>query len=246
MTDPSTFCAELDPELHGSDLASVRDELREWLQASGVSEMFRNELLIAAGEACTNAVEHSGARASGGRPAAWIEATRDRNRVRVVVNDLGLWKPPHRRLRQPQKRGRGRSLMANMVDQVQICTGATGTAVLLIKECPMQDSPPGDPATRLRVNSVGPREVMVHGEIDAANVGELRAGLESARGDAETLFVDLRGVTYLDSAAVAVLFEQAHRGLSLHVVEGSAVATVIRICALPLVAEVEFSGTGVG
>ncbi|MEU4248699.1 STAS domain-containing protein [Amycolatopsis sp. NPDC026612] len=55
----------------------------------------------------------------------------------------------------------------------------------------------------------GDRVLTVTGEIDMSNAAEFGAALdrELARGTAVT--VDLTGVTYLDSAGVAVLFDRA-------------------------------------
>jgi anti-anti-sigma factor len=48
----------------------------------------------------------------------------------------------------------------------------------------------------------------VNGEIDMSNADALAAALE---GSTELVVVDLTGVEYLDSAALAVLFAHAHR-----------------------------------
>jgi anti-anti-sigma regulatory factor len=55
------------------------------------------------------------------------------------------------------------------------------------------------------------------------------------------LVVDLRDVQLLQSPGVAALFDAAEHGLRLRVRSASAVASVIRICGLDRVAEVELS-----
>lgn len=133
MTQPA-FSAPLDPRAGGSGLSVVRDRLRNWLQEVGLAEPDLHELLIAAGEACTNAVEHSGARSDGGEPAAWISGTCDKTQIRIVVTDRGRWKEPESAPAPTGRRGRGRLVMVNLVDRMDIRTGPDGTVVELIKE----------------------------------------------------------------------------------------------------------------
>lgn len=135
MTAPA-FCARIDPSSGGSGLALTRDGLRRWLQATGLPQRARDEVLIAAGEACSNVVEHSGAQPGpDAQPAAIIRATCEPSRVRVVVTDRGKWKDPVT-VSGRGSRGRGRLMMAGLVDDVMIRTGPTGTTVELIKVHP--------------------------------------------------------------------------------------------------------------
>ena len=131
--EPS-FHAALDPTDGGSGLALVRDQLREWLQSAGLVDPVLHEILIAAGEACTNAVEHSGAQAGVGEPAAWIEGTCDATQVRIVVTDRGRWKEPDLTAAATGRRGRGRLVMGSLADRMDIRTGPSGTVVELIKK----------------------------------------------------------------------------------------------------------------
>jgi anti-sigma regulatory factor (Ser/Thr protein kinase) len=108
--------------------------LCEWLCRQGVREPQLHEILIAAGEACANAVEHSGAQGSLAGPAAWIEASFDQATVRIVVADRGVWKEPDPAGALGGRRGRGRLLMAKLMDQTAIRTGPTGTTVQLVKK----------------------------------------------------------------------------------------------------------------
>jgi anti-sigma regulatory factor (Ser/Thr protein kinase) len=127
------FCARIDPAAGGAGLGPVRDRLRTWLQGAGLAEPDLHGVLIAAGEACSNVVEHSGAEPDADRPAAWIRASCDGGWVRVVVTDRGRWKAPVRTTGRGS-RGRGRLMMAGLVDHVSILTGPDGTTVELIKE----------------------------------------------------------------------------------------------------------------
>lgn len=98
---------------------------------------------------------------------------------------------------------------------------------------------PSGPEQRLWIEQPEPGGLVLTGEIDGANADDLYAALESASG-APTLLVDLCGVTYLDSVGVGALFDVAHANMRLRVTDGSAVATVITICGLNQIAQVEF------
>jgi anti-anti-sigma factor len=266
------FREALNPGVGGSGLARTRDSLRGWLREAGITEPDLDEILIATGEACWNAVEHSGADHNGAQPPAWIRVTCDERRVRVVVADHGRWKEPDLAAVRAGSRGRGRLMMVNLVDHMEIHTGPNGTTVELVKErTRMNDSleTPVDPVPglstapgrendsaeglpvangmgrasgrlRLRHDDPRPGTVVVAGEIDMANADELRRALEETVGAASSLIIDLCEVTYLDSAGVSVLFDQAHKDLRIRVAADSAVATVIRICGLTHVADVQF------
>lgn len=87
--------------------------------------------------------------------------------------------------------------------------------------------------------SVGPAgEVRPDGPIDLGNARLLHAALAAATAD-PMLQVDLRLVTYLDSAAVSVLFAHAHKPMRILARPGSAVANVLSICGLSRVARVD-------
>ena len=102
------------------------------------------------------------------------------------------------------------------------------------------DAPgPSGPEKRLRIERTEPGALVLTGEIDGANADELYEALASASA-APALLIDLCAVTYLDSVGVGALFDLAHPDLRLRVSEGSAVATVITICGLNQVAQVEF------
>jgi len=55
----------------------------------------------------------------------------------------------------------------------------------------------------------GDRVLSVTGEIDMSNAGEFGAALDRELAAGTAVTVDLTGVTYLDSAGVAVLFDRA-------------------------------------
>lgn len=65
-----------------------------------------------------------------------------------------------------------------------------------------------DPVDRLHVEMSG-NTVVVSGELDAHSAGQLSAALEPRLAD--TVLLDLRGVTFVDSRGLSVLLS-AHEG----------------------------------
>ena len=121
-----------------SCLAFLRAELRRWLSAAGVGSREANDIMIAAGEATANAVEH----ASAGRPAgsAPVEITltahADHAAMRLTVADTGIWRPPpaDREEPAPGTRGHGVIFMHALMNEVTIDPAAHGTTVTLTKD----------------------------------------------------------------------------------------------------------------
>jgi anti-anti-sigma factor len=88
--------------------------------------------------------------------------------------------------------------------------------------------------------------VRVHGEIDLSNAQEVSLAIGIAMGqEAQGLVVDLSGLTYLDSAGVALLLRLAERlrarqrQLHLVVPRGSPVRRVLDFTGLPRVIPLE-------
>jgi anti-sigma regulatory factor (Ser/Thr protein kinase) len=119
----------------------VRDELRAWLLSVGVGAATVAEILVAAGEACANVLEHSGARRTGEQPAGWLEATVEPGWVRVVVVDHGRWVERDPAIFARRNRGRGRLVMAGLMNRVTVLTGDDGTTVTLLKQLPTAAQP---------------------------------------------------------------------------------------------------------
>ncbi|MER6833498.1 SpoIIE family protein phosphatase [Streptomyces cellulosae] len=114
-----TFPAE------SSQLALVRRALRSWLAQCELPPNAVQNVLVAAGEACANAIEHGHRNAPGDdvrlRAVALVDT------VRVTVADSGRWKDP--RPAANAHRGRGMSLMRAMMQQVTVSPGPSGTTV---------------------------------------------------------------------------------------------------------------------
>lgn len=94
------------------------------------------------------------------------------------------------------------------------------------------------PLAELSVRELGGVTVAgVDGEIDVSNAGELRARLIEVPNDALGLVIDLTPTRYLDSAAIAVLYELRERlerrrqELAVVSVPGSAPRRVLELTA---------------
>ncbi len=108
-----------------AQLAPVRKALRNWLDQCELPRHTLQNILVAAGEACANAIEH-GHREAPGAPVR-LRAEARAGDLRLTVADSGRWKTP-----QPgagTHRGRGVALMRALMQQVTITSGATGTTV---------------------------------------------------------------------------------------------------------------------
>ncbi|GAA1296460.1 SpoIIE family protein phosphatase [Saccharothrix xinjiangensis] len=110
---------------HSSELAPTRHALRAWLNRCGLDQEDIQNVLIAAGEACANAVEHAYRDAPAGviRLAASVAA----DRLNLTVTDDGQW-----RQATPDTsgyRGRGIKVIRALAAELTIVPGPTGTTV---------------------------------------------------------------------------------------------------------------------
>ena len=78
-------------------------------------------VLLASGEACTNAIEHA---YGPGDQTFELEGAREGDDVVLIIRDSGRWRPP-----RGQNRGRGLGLMETFMDEVEVSPTETGTAV---------------------------------------------------------------------------------------------------------------------
>jgi anti-anti-sigma factor len=94
----------------------------------------------------------------------------------------------------------------------------------------MKHDPPTDGLLEFGRVAVRGNAVHAVGEFDRCNVGLLQAALrEVAEGSEGSFLVDLSEVTFLDSGAVAVLFEFAERAPRLRVLVNSVPARVLSV-----------------
>jgi len=120
---PAPLDVSFAPE--SDQLASVRAQLRGWLRSCDVGARIAQDVLVAAGEAIANAIEH-GHRYRPGEQVR-LRAVSTANQLRVTVTDRGRWRatPPGDR----SLRGHGIALMRALMQQVTIEPGPSGTTV---------------------------------------------------------------------------------------------------------------------
>ncbi|WP_422742243.1 SpoIIE family protein phosphatase [Micromonospora sp. WMMD754] len=116
---------ELDFPAESSRLAEVRTALRGWLDRCGLAPASAYNVLVAAGEACANAIEHGHRDSPGGRIRLRAAATADA--LRLSVTDSGHWRDQNRPA--DPHRGRGLVLMRALMDTITVTPGAGGTTV---------------------------------------------------------------------------------------------------------------------
>jgi anti-sigma regulatory factor (Ser/Thr protein kinase) len=103
------------------ELAAIRRLLRGWLTEAGADRRSIEAVLLASGEACTNAIEHA---YGPGEQTFELEGAREGDDIVLVIRDAGRWRAP-----RGQHRGRGLGLMETFMDEVEVTPGEGGTAV---------------------------------------------------------------------------------------------------------------------
>ena len=119
--------------------ARIRDDVRLWLDTSGVPGDVAHGVVLAVSEAIDNVVAHAYRGGTAGSGAAIIDLTMvlDGTDVVVTVADHGVWAEPtssdleHDVSGRPARHGRGIILMNTHVDEVAIHHDRQGTSVLL-------------------------------------------------------------------------------------------------------------------
>ena len=120
---------ELDRAAGARGLAQMRADTRQYLRSVGMHATAVDEVVLAVGEALSNAVEHSG-------PSNFASVDLDielaDNELTIEVADHGQW-----RNRPPRPDGgRGLGIMRAVMDDVAIDAEPTGTRVHLRKHFP--------------------------------------------------------------------------------------------------------------
>jgi serine phosphatase RsbU (regulator of sigma subunit)/anti-sigma regulatory factor (Ser/Thr protein kinase) len=104
----------------------VRDAMRTWLVGAPLERSDAQDVVLAAWEACANAIEHAGM--SDGESVELRAEVVDGS-VRVTVRDAGRWSPPEAR----EDRGLGLRLIAASMSSVEVVPGEEGTRVTFEK-----------------------------------------------------------------------------------------------------------------
>jgi serine phosphatase RsbU (regulator of sigma subunit)/anti-sigma regulatory factor (Ser/Thr protein kinase) len=106
-------------------LVVVRRAIKRWLRNEVVTPADVQATVLAANEACANAIEH----AYGLRDATFeVRAQRYDDTIEVTVRDYGHWRAP-----RGEDRGRGLDLMRAAMDDVEVTPSDAGTTVRLIR-----------------------------------------------------------------------------------------------------------------
>src|SRR5271156_1502965 len=110
-------------------IAEARHRLRDWLAGVAVDPRREADILLATGEAVTNAIEHG----SGGdaRKTVSIEAFVRGHTVTAAVSDAGRWSGDSSASQRSLQRGRGLTMINGLADQVKTARTTHGTRITL-------------------------------------------------------------------------------------------------------------------
>lgn len=111
------------------NLAEFRSGLRHWLTTIAVDPLRQHDILLAIGEAVTNAIEH----ASDCDPhwTVAVEAVVDRDNIAATVSDSGRWSGDSSASLRSFRRGRGLTLINGLADSVDTVRTGHGTHMTL-------------------------------------------------------------------------------------------------------------------
>ncbi len=124
VSAPEPLRLRLPSDLDSLDV--VRDALRVWLETTPVTDAEAAEIVLAAWEACANAVEHAQQPA---QDVIRFSAELDELGLRISIEDTGSWTPESTRA----DRGLGLRLVRGLMSTVEIEKGEGGTRVVLGK-----------------------------------------------------------------------------------------------------------------
>lgn len=107
----------------------ARDRLRHWLNTIAVVPTRELDILVATGEAVTNAIEH-GSNDEPGRTVS-VEAFLREQTVAITVSDTGQWVGDSSASLRSRRSGRGLTLIGGLADHVDTLRTPAGTRVTL-------------------------------------------------------------------------------------------------------------------
>jgi PAS domain S-box-containing protein len=116
---PLSLSFPADPD----ELVLVRRQLRRWLGRLSMDSLVAQDVLIAACEACANAIEHGYQGSPAGTVRLRVEVTGPD--VHITVSDHGRWRPPS----QARDRGHGLKLIRATMREVEITASDLGTTI---------------------------------------------------------------------------------------------------------------------
>ncbi|OBJ60379.1 SpoIIE family protein phosphatase [Mycobacterium sp. 1423905.2] len=112
-----------------ASIPTNRQRLHGWLDALGVQPDRQQDILLATGEAVTNAIEH-GSHCDAGKTVS-VEAFLAVDAVTVTVSDVGRWVGDSSASLRSRRRGRGLTIISRLADQVDTIRSPDGTRVTL-------------------------------------------------------------------------------------------------------------------
>lgn len=124
----ATSFASVLPAVPGQ-IPIAREKLRDWLDTIGVTPRCETDILLATGEAVTNAIEHGNRRAPRGTVS--VEGFLRGATVTITVSDTGRWVGDSSASLFSKRRGRGLTLMSGLADHVDTRRTPSGTRVTL-------------------------------------------------------------------------------------------------------------------
>ncbi len=106
----------------------LRRRARAWLRDAGIDEEVAEAVLLATGEAVSNAVEHAYPPDGAGDVELTMTLGPGPSGLRIEVVDAGRWRPA-----PPDNgfRGRGLAMIRALAHQSEITTGPLGTRVCM-------------------------------------------------------------------------------------------------------------------
>jgi signal transduction histidine kinase/CheY-like chemotaxis protein len=107
----------------------AREQLRDWLNTIVVVPKRETDILLATGEAVTNAIEHGSRNQP--RETVSIEGFLREDDVLITVSDTGRWVGDSSASLRSRRRGRGLTLMSGLADDVETTRTPAGTRVTL-------------------------------------------------------------------------------------------------------------------
>ena len=113
-----------------TEVPVVRDRLHEWLDAVAVAPVRAQDILLAAGEAVTNGIEH-GSHCDPRRTVSLEAFIRD-DAIVITVSDSGRWSGDSSASLRRDRRGRGLTLMSGLADRVDTVRDRWGTRVTML------------------------------------------------------------------------------------------------------------------
>jgi signal transduction histidine kinase/CheY-like chemotaxis protein len=121
------------------NLAELRNRLRSWLATIAVDPLREPDILLATGEAVTNAIEHA-SDCDPHRTVA-VEAFVHGDKVSATVSDSGRWSGDSSASARSYRRGRGLTLINGLADRVDTVRTARGTQMTLQFERAVRAAP---------------------------------------------------------------------------------------------------------